>query len=418
MHPDLGRGVFFVGTSALATNPLPSREKPTMPMPGQPASIFQTARPRIDLAWEQRVILTLYQQGKMPEVEQAARRLTQLAPQFAFGWKVLGVALQQLDRPQDALPAMQQAARLQPGDPEALNNLGALFEALERPDDALTHYEQALQSRPDFKPAMTNLLNLLRRLKVDNALLPLLLRLQRLRPQDEQLQFMVAMLTGQTVDRPPREYVSHLFDLYADRFDEHLQGELAYAAPGQLAAMLAEHTAPASGWRVLDLGCGTGLVGAELADRCQDLVGVDLSAAMLAKAKARGGYTRLMHGDVRQIMEAEAGGSFDIVVAADVFIYVGRIDEVVAHARRLLANDGLLAFTVESMESAVPAASEADLQRGHRLEPSGRYTHADAHLRDLASRHGFDVVRHDATTIRQDRDRAIEGQLVLWRARS
>jgi len=384
---------------------------------GQPASIFQPARPSIDLAWEQRVILTLYQQGKMQEVEQAALRLTQLAPGFVFGWKVLGVALQQLGRHQDALPAMQEAARLQPRDPEALNNLGALFEALERPDDALMHYEQALQAKPDFKPALNNLLNLLRRLKVDNALLPLLLRLQRLRPQDAQLQFMVAMQTGQTVDSPPREYVSNLFDLYADRFDEHLQSELGYAAPAQLASMLVEHADQASGWRVLDLGCGTGLVGAELATRCQDLVGVDLSAAMLNKARERGGYSRLMHGDVRQIMEAEAVNSFDAVVAADVFIYVGRIDEVVAHARRLLSNNGLLAFTVESMEAAVPTANEVDLRRGHRLETTGRYSHADAYLRELADRNGFEVLHQDTTTIRQDRDRAIEGRLVLWKAR-
>ena len=386
-----------------------------MPAPGQPRNIFQ-ARPAIDLAWEQKVILTLYQQGKMPEVEQAARRLTQLAPNMALGWKVLGLSLQQLGRLQEALPAMQQAARVQPRDPEAFNNLGALFEALERPDDALTHYEQALQLKADFKPALTNLLNLIRRLNVDNALLPLLLRLQRLRPNDDQLQFMVAMLTGQSVDRPPRSHVSNLFDLYADRFDEHLQGELAYQAPSQLAALLAEHAAQPGGWRVLDLGCGTGLVGAALTGRCSDLVGVDLSAGMLAKAEARGGYHRLMQGDVLQVMEAEPAAGFDAVIAADVFIYVGKVDEVVAQAKRLLAPGGLLAFTVESMEAAEPAPTEVERQRGHRLERSGRYTHAEAHLRELAARHGFAVVRHDATTIRRDRERLIAGQLVLWRA--
>ncbi len=382
---------------------------------GKHPNIFQhRAAPPIDLAWEQKVILTLYGQGKLAATEQAARSLTQRAPTVAFGWKVLGVVLQQMGRLQDALTAMQQAAQLQPRDPEVFNNLGALMEALDQPEHALPHYEHALQLRPDFAPALTNLVNLIRRLNVDDSLLPMLQRLQALRPGDEQLRFMVAMLSGQSVDHAPPEYVSTLFDHYADRFDAHLQGELGYDAPLALSRLISEHMAQAGHWRTLDLGCGTGLVGEQLRGQCSTLVGIDLSGGMLAKAEARGGYTRLVQGDLLSAMKAEPSGSFDLIVAADVFIYVGKIDEVVEQARRLLAPAGLLAFTVESMEAADPAPSADDLARGHRLERSGRYTHADAPLRVLAERHGLRTLRHEATTIRKEADHALAGQLVIW----
>jgi len=382
---------------------------------GKPSHILQP-RPTaaIDLAWEQKVILTLYGQRKLAEAEQATRSLIQRAPQVAFGWKVLGLLLQQKGQLQEALSAMQQATRLQPKDPEAFNNLGALQEALEQPEHALVNYEHALKLKPDFAHALNNLVNLIRRMNMDDSLLPMLQRLQAVRPGDEQLGFMVAMLSGQSVDQAPAAYVSNLFDHYAERFDAHLQGELAYDAPRGLADLIRQHLAQPASWRVLDLGCGTGLVGEQLHPQCSTLVGIDLSARMLAKAEARGGYTRLMQGDLLPAMQAEPSATFDVIVAADVFIYVGKIDAVVAQARRLLAPGGLLAFTVESMEAALPSPIDADLARGHRLERSGRYTHAEAHLRALAAQHGLRVLTHQATTIRQDKGRSLAGLLVLW----
>lgn len=382
---------------------------------GKPSHILQP-RPAaaIDLAWEQKVILTLYGQRKLAEAEQATRSLIQRAPEVAFGWKVLGLLLQQKGQLQEALSAMQQAIRLQPKDPEAFNNLGALQEALEQPEHALVNYEHALKLKPDFAHALNNLVNLIRRMNMNDSLLPMLQRLQALRPGDEQLRFMVAMLSGQSVDQAPAAYVSNLFDRYAERFDAHLQGELAYDAPRGLAALIRQHLTQPASWRVLDLGCGTGLIGEQLHPQCSALVGIDLSAGMLAKAEARGGYTRLIQGDLLPTMQAEPSATFDVIVAADVFVYVGKIDAVVAQARRLLAPGGLLAFTVESMEAALPSPTDDDLARGHRLERSGRYTHAEAHLHALAAQHGLRVLTHQATTIRQDKGRSLAGLLVIW----
>ncbi|HEV3486802.1 MAG TPA: class I SAM-dependent methyltransferase, partial [Vicinamibacterales bacterium] len=64
---------------------------------------------------------------------------------------------------------------------------------------------------------------------------------------------------------------------------------------------------------VLDLGCGTGLHAARLADKGYEVVGVDLSETMLQSAARRvGDRVRLLHGDIGTI---RVGRTFDAVVS-------------------------------------------------------------------------------------------------------
>lgn len=67
---------------------------------------------------------------------------------------------------------------------------------------------------------------------------------------------------------------------------------------------------------VLDLGCGTGLNAPLWAAQCEQLVGVDLSEAMLRQAAARGGYTELVRGDLDELLP-KMERTFDLVVATD-----------------------------------------------------------------------------------------------------
>jgi len=363
---------------------------------------------------EEKLVLSLFQQGRLQEAERAAASLTQRAPQHGFGWKALGIILSQLNRKQEALPAMQRAAKLMPRDAEAFNNLGALFEEGHQLDFAQACYEHAASVNPQFEAAQTNLTRLIDKQHHPEELLRLLKREFEKHPDDDYLRHRIDMLSGNQTDSAPEAYVTQLFDHYADYFDDHLQTSLAYRAPTDLVALLDRHAPNGHAWRVLDLGCGTGLVGKALGKRPQSLVGVDLSDKMLEKARSQSCYTSLVRQDVLQHMQQAEPGSVDTVIAADVFIYVGKIDEVIAQAQRVLSPGGLLAFSVEDMSAQEKAPTDEDLARGRRLEPSGRYSHADAHLRDLAQRHGFTVLTHQPTDLRLHKDRPIRGQLVLW----
>lgn len=168
-------------------------------------------------------------------------------------------------------------------------------------------------------------------------------------------------------------YVRRLFDHQAASFDETLVERLDYRGP----AILSKAVRSIAGvdlrmGSMLDLGCGTGLGGAEFRRQVDWLVGVDLSPAMIAAARAKGVYDRLAVLDLRHFLKAEADAHalYHLVLAADVFMYLSNLAPVAAAAAQVLATDGLLAFTVETHPGD-----------GVVLQPTLRYAHGEGHVR-------------------------------------
>ncbi|MEJ1157175.1 class I SAM-dependent DNA methyltransferase [Prosthecomicrobium sp. N25] len=215
-----------------------------------------------------------------------------------------------------------------------------------------------------------------------------------------------ARLAGTTPPAPPAGYVRALFDAYAPAFEKVLTGRLGYRAPGLVASALA---AAAPGRRfaaALDLGCGTGLMGAAIRERCDRLDGVDLSVAMAAEAEAKGLYDGIRVGEAVADLRALTPGSLDLVLAADVFCYLGDLAPVLGAAARALRPGGLLAFTVEQL-----AGGDADFA----LKDSLRYGHGQAYLRAVAADQGFDVLSLAAETLREDRGAPVGGLVAVLR---
>ncbi|CDZ64208.1 class I SAM-dependent DNA methyltransferase [Neorhizobium galegae] len=213
-----------------------------------------------------------------------------------------------------------------------------------------------------------------------------------------------------TPDRPPSRYVEGLFDDYADRFDTALVEKLGYSVPGKLAALVMPHGPFRS---TVDLGCGTGLFGAEIRGRTERLEGFDLSLNMLAKAQAKGLYDHLGQSDLS--LASDDSGLFgdlsphraDLVSAADVLMYLGSLETVFPLVLELLAPAGLLAFSVED-------AGEGE---GFVLRDSLRYAHSEAFIRALLSRFGLEIIGVENTVIRMDAGKPVQGILFLSRKR-
>ena len=183
---------------------------------------------------------------------------------------------------------------------------------------------------------------------------------------------------GEAPDALTAAYVARLFDEYAPRFDEHLTDRLGYRAPGLIAEAL---STVASGRRfasTLDLGCGTGLMGEALQGRVDRLAGVDLSAAMIAKARDRGVYDRFVVGDAAAMLGREPPGISDLIVAADALVYVGDLAPLFAAVARALTSDGLFAFSVETCEGD-----------GFKLEPTMRFAHSRSYVETKAREAGL-----------------------------
>jgi predicted TPR repeat methyltransferase len=168
-------------------------------------------------------------------------------------------------------------------------------------------------------------------------------------------------------------YVRRLFDQHAASFDEALLTRLDYRAPAVLLDAVGSVTSgPLRVGSMLDLGCGTGLGGGAFRASVDWLVGVDVSPAMIAKARVKGLYDRLVTLELQSFLalECDAGAQYHLIIAADVFVYVNDLAPIVAAAARVLAPTGLLAFTVETHDGD-----------GVTLQQTLRYAHGAKHVR-------------------------------------
>jgi predicted TPR repeat methyltransferase len=163
--------------------------------------------------------------------------------------------------------------------------------------------------------------------------------------------------------------------------------------------MIARHATRATD--ILDLGCGTGLAAEPLAPFGGRLTGVDLSGGMLAKAAERAVYAELVQADIVDFLR-EHPAAFDLVMAADVLIYLGDLADLFEAVAGALRQGGYFAFSVEVA---------AD---GWAVLPSGRFAHADGYIRGLAAK-GFEVLEHEVTTLRREGAGAASGGLYVMR---
>jgi predicted TPR repeat methyltransferase len=205
----------------------------------------------------------------------------------------------------------------------------------------------------------------------------------------------------QTPKRAPELYVQGLFDQYADHFEAHLVDQLAYRGPFLLADALARLGARQFG-HVIDLGCGTGLCGAIVRASSQRLSGVDLSQAMIEIARKRGIYDRLETAAMEDFLRREPQLGASLVLAADVFIYVGDLAPVIAAAARALEPGGFFAFTAQrAMEGA------------YKIGPDLRFFHSDAYVSDVVHAAGMRVCLMEPVSARRDAGFDVPGLIVV-----
>ena len=340
------------------------------------------------------------QDGRLAEAESAFEASLRLAPGRASSLTNLGVVRVRQGRFREAMAPLDAALAQEPDNVEALGHRAMARAELGQREAALADTGRAVQLQPRLGQAWGLRGTLLKELGRPAEAAAALEQAIALGSDVELHRYTLAGLRGDAAPAsPPQGYVQGLFDAYAAQFDGHLVEVLQYRAPERLLAPL-----QARGLRVaraLDLGCGTGLCGPLLKTLARHRTGVDLSEAMLARAREGGCYEALVQADLVRFLEEDAT-CWNLVVAADVFIYVGALDRAFAALARRMATGGVLCFSLE--ESA-----EADLV----LRPSLRYAHSEASVLALAQRHGFEVEAVRRETLRQEEGAPIPG-LYCW----
>lgn len=224
----------------------------------------------------------------------------------------------------------------------------------------------------------------------------------KLDPTDRAGAALKLQLTGALAPQPapPSAFVETLFDQYAETFDQALVGTLGYRAPALLFEAIRAAAPGRRFARALDLGCGTGLMGERLRPIAGDLEGHDISAAMLAKARRRTIYDRLVKSDLQELeLPAE---TFDLIAAADVFMYVGALDRVFGMVARALAPGGLFAFSVETFDGST----------NFSLRETRRWAHSGSYVESHIAENGLHLLSIDEAVIRRDREELVAGLIV------
>jgi predicted TPR repeat methyltransferase len=190
----------------------------------------------------------------------------------------------------------------------------------------------------------------------------------------------------------PAAFVAASFDAYAENFEEELRTSLHYRGPEQiLERMERVFGAGAGALDVCDAGCGTGVLGPLLRPFARSLQGVDLSPRMLDKARERGVYDQLVTADLAEHL-GRCPAAFDVITAADVFVYIGDLGPVLAAVRGALREGGCFFFTVERADGD-----------GYELHLDGRYAHAERYLRAAAEAAGLAVLSLEEEVLRRER---------------
>ncbi len=221
-------------------------------------------------------------------------------------------------------------------------------------------------------------------------------------------QFKLAQYRGEKPSTLPHAMVARLFADMAGTFDEHLTQHLGYRIPALLIDQLKDWLTafPARGAHlpsVCDVGCGTGLFGVEARRYSGHMVGVDLSAAMIAQARARGCYDELIDNDLLSYLSV-TDEKFDLIAATDVVLYVGRLEEMFTLVAARLSDGGRFAFTTES-----PPALDADFA----LLPAGRFAHHPRYILRLAKDVGMNIVAKVDATIRTENGSPLAGHIFI-----
>jgi predicted TPR repeat methyltransferase len=344
--------------------------------------------------------ITLFHLGHYPEAAEMLRRAVAADPEYGDAWTCLALCREKFMQWQEAIDALEQAARFSSQLAPLHFLRGQCLMQLGRSEEAAAAFDLSIAANPAHAEAWSAkggaLRDLLRVQEAANCFRQAL----DLGGDAELNNYYLASVTASPTPRtPPRRYVEALFDSYAVDFEPHVTVGLAYRGHEQLLQPLLKSDRQFA--RAIDLGCGTGLCGPLLKKLTESVDGVDISRAMLGPARARGIYRRLTHADIGAYLAGEFERA-DLVVAADVFIYVGELAEIFGEVRRILMEDGCFAFTVETLLEG----------EAFQLLPSLRYAHSEAYIRRLAQKSGFEKMEITAVTIRVEQGKPIPGACV------
>jgi predicted TPR repeat methyltransferase len=244
-----------------------------------------------------------------------------------------------------------------------------------------------------------------------------------------------------------------------------------FSLPPHSPSLLSQITHPRP-WRIVDLGCGSGLCGRlfcnlnetnesppeailchdstiTLEDALQSpttapassplLLGIDISSQMVELSRQNGGYSHVYCDDLRSSLtrlscsiQRNETNPMNLIISADTFLYVGLLGEIFSLIHQCLSVSGIFLFSTEQLENspmklARGARGGQDQREGEELrkfEPegyavgaqmlsSGRFAHSHSYILALVEMCGFSIVHIEDIIVRTEVSIPLPGKIYV-----
>lgn len=345
--------------------------------------------------------LALYDQEQYEEAEEHYRRASTLCPEDPDIHFNRGLNFRRLGQLQDAAGSFELAFRSGDHDLGTLYNLGLCYQDLSQFSQAALLYDSILEKDPNHASTLNNFAYLCHKTGDTKKAEELYRRLLTLNPEHQAARHMLDSLCGITPDRAPLEYVETVFDNYAQEFDHSLVEKLAYKTPKSIWERYSSLCPHDQRELCLDLGCGTGLAAEQFSPSCKRVIGVDISQEMLAIAREKKIYDDLIKSDISKYLSATQH-SPDLIVAADVFTYLGDLETIFEKCYQTITPQGLFLFSVEESDS-----------HSFELKKTGRFGHSPQYIQEISHKTGWTIRDQHFSKLRQEKGEWIGGYLFI-----
>lgn len=293
---------------------------------------------------------------------------------------------------------------LEPNDKTALYNRAQGLMLTGQLNKAIEDLKKILELDVDYIDAYCNLAAIYLKLEDKNTALFNYQEILKRQTEHPIASYMYSALTQQSIPAAsPIEYVKNLFDNYAFQFDTHLKEILHYKTPELLREQIRPYLKYKK-YKVLDLGCGTGLSGVPFFEMAENLTGMDVSRKMLAQAETKNCYDQLIEADILKGL-TKLNEQYDLIICVDTLVYFGELDELFSKIAIHLKNSGLFAFSIELADKSTTP---------YQLQTTGRYQHIDVYIKKLAKQNNLKCLKQTTVVGRYQKNESVKmGLFVL-----
>lgn len=379
------------------------------------------------------------QSGNVQGAFELLRRVVSMAPDWGPGMLELALLLARQNQFTEAIEMAEKVAALEPKNAVVLAGVIDIAHRAGHLDMAISHLRRGLELVPN-DPQLRKLLardlgslgqhaesiELWNSLIQDNpadaeALLGCLQaciasgqpeqgivsaeRLLELAPDDAVYAYYADLAHGKTPLHQPPVISQGLFDGMAELYDQHMVRGLGYQLPKQIAEKITA-LYPDRKLNILDLGCGTGLLGVCLGKLDGFLIGVDVSHKMIEQAARHGVYARFHTVNLLDALQETPDALYQVITALDAFTYAGDLTKAIPNAYRILVPGGHLMLSCEIAAEGGPNLI---------LQTNGCYAHKRSHVEALCKAAGFESVEIQDTVLRVENNTPVNGFVVVAR---